>query len=151
MTGETLSFSQPHQTVIKVRGYHCDFYGHVNNARYLEFFEEARWQYLEAGMDLNYWKGRGLGFVVASVTVNYKRPAGPGMELEILSETTILKGRKGVIHQEVRDLATGKEVANADITFAVIDLNTGRAREMEGEVLAGFEKIRDAQREIESS
>jgi len=32
-----------HTTQIKVRGYHCDFYGHVNNARFLEFLEEARW------------------------------------------------------------------------------------------------------------
>ena len=29
------------QTQIKVRGYHLDVYQHVNNARYLEFLEEA--------------------------------------------------------------------------------------------------------------
>ena len=31
------------QTQIKVRGYHLDVYQHVNNARYTEFLEEARW------------------------------------------------------------------------------------------------------------
>ena len=31
------------QTKIKVRGFHLDVYQHVNNARYLEFLEEARW------------------------------------------------------------------------------------------------------------
>ena len=36
-----------HHTPIKVRGYHLDLYGHVNNARYLEFLEEARWAYFE--------------------------------------------------------------------------------------------------------
>ncbi|SQA97049.1 Long-chain acyl-CoA thioesterase FadM [Cedecea neteri] len=35
------------QTHIKVRGYHMDVYQHVNNARYLEFLEEARWEGLE--------------------------------------------------------------------------------------------------------
>ena len=35
------------QTQIKVRGYHLDVYQHVNNARYLEFLEEARWHGLE--------------------------------------------------------------------------------------------------------
>ena len=30
------------QTKIKVRGFHLDVYQHVNNARYLEFLEEAR-------------------------------------------------------------------------------------------------------------
>jgi len=28
---------------IKVRNYHLDRFGHVNNARYLEFLEEGRW------------------------------------------------------------------------------------------------------------
>jgi thioesterase-3 len=35
------------QTKIKVRGFHLDVYQHVNNARYLEFLEEARWDGLE--------------------------------------------------------------------------------------------------------
>jgi thioesterase-3 len=34
-------------THAKVRGYHLDLYGHVNNARYLEFLEEGRWSYYE--------------------------------------------------------------------------------------------------------
>lgn len=31
---------------LRVRGYHLDGYGHVNNARYLEFMEEGRWAFL---------------------------------------------------------------------------------------------------------
>ncbi len=135
----------PHSTLIKVRGYHCDFYGHVNNARYLELLEEARWQYLEAGQGLEYWSDRSLGFVVASVTINYRRTAGPNTELEILSTTTLLEGRKGVIHQDVVNRDSGKVVADADVTFAVINLETGRAQPMAGEVLAGLEKIRAAE------
>ncbi len=141
----------PHSTIIKVRGYHCDYYGHVNNARYLEMLEEARWQYLEAGMDLSYWQDRGLGFVVVSVTINFLRPASPGIDLEILSETTKLEGRKGTIHQEVINRQTGKTVADADVTFSVIDLKTGRAKAMAGEVLAGFEKIRVADKPRDAS
>ena len=40
------------KTKIKVYGYHLDMYGHVNNARYLEFLETARWQLIEANMKL---------------------------------------------------------------------------------------------------
>ncbi len=32
---------------LTVRNYHLDGYGHVNNARHLEFFEEARWAFLK--------------------------------------------------------------------------------------------------------
>ena len=38
-------------TAIKVRGYHADLYGHVNNARYLELLEEARWNHFENSVD----------------------------------------------------------------------------------------------------
>lgn len=130
-----------HSTFITVRGYHCDAYGHVNNARYLELLEEARWQYLADGLGLDYWRDRGLGFVVAEVHLFYKRPIGPDTELEIQSATTQLEGRKGVIHQRVINRTREKLAAEADIVFAVIDLKTGRAVEMDGDVKEGFARI----------
>ena len=39
------------KTDIRVRGYHLDLYGHVNNARYLEFLEEARWDLFDNNLD----------------------------------------------------------------------------------------------------
>ena len=109
-----------HSTKIKIRGYHLDFYGHVNNARYLEFLEEARWAYLEDGVDLGFWMERGLGFVVASVTINYRRPAGLGTVIEVRSHVSRLGGKSGVIHQDVVDAATGEPVADADVTFVIV-------------------------------
>ena len=35
-------------TDINIRGYHIDVFGHMNNARYLELMEEARWRYIDA-------------------------------------------------------------------------------------------------------
>lgn len=136
-----------HSSTIKVRGYHCDFYGHVNNARYLEFLEEARWAYLEEGLDLEYWHRRGLGFVVVSITIDYRRAVGPNTVLQIDSHLKSLGGKSGVIHQEIREIRDipaggqqdarpgGPTVAQADITFAVIDLKTGSAVPFTGEVL----------------
>ncbi len=59
-------------TEIKVRGYHADFYGHVNNARYLEFFEEDRWACLESKIDLKKWAAQGITFLVVNINVNYR-------------------------------------------------------------------------------
>lgn len=139
-----------HTTRVKVRGYHCDFYGHVNNARYLELLEEARWSYLEDGLDLGYWKERGMGFVVASVTINFRRPAGLGVVLDIHSEMTHRGGKSGIIHQEVVNAETGKTVADADVTFVVIDLKTGKALAMEGEVKAGFDLVAQGREDREN-
>lgn len=123
-----------HSTKIKIRGYHLDFYGHVNNARYLEFLEEARWAYLEREIDLGFWKERGLGFVVAAVTINYRRPVLLDDVIEIRSNVARLGGRSGVIHQDVICGRTGELAADADVTFVVVDLGKGRPVAIEGEI-----------------
>ena len=128
-----------HTKTIKVRGYHCDFYGHVNNARFLELLEEARWSYLEDSLDLAKWKEQDLGIVVAALTINYRRPAPVDIVLEIRSTVGDIGAKTGIIHQEVFNLATGKLVADADVTFAVVDTKTGRAVPLSGEVRAVFE------------
>ena len=43
-------------TDIRIRGFHCDAYGHVNNARWVELLEEVRWGWLDRDMDLSSWK-----------------------------------------------------------------------------------------------
>ncbi len=123
-----------HSTHIKIRGYHLDFYGHVNNARYLEFLEEARWAFLETGVDLGFWKRRGLGFVVAAVTINYRRPVTFGDTIEIRSRMTRLGGKSGVIHQEVYSGRSGERAADADVTFVVVDISSGKSVAIDGEI-----------------
>lgn len=133
-----MSEAAAHTTRIRVRGYHVDVYGHVNNARYLEFLEEARWGYLETGPGLRWWHDRGLGFIVASITINYRRPAGPGVDLEIRTRMARIGGRSAIIHQDVVNSGTGEKVADADVTFVVVSLATGRPVALEGELKAAL-------------
>ncbi len=116
-----------HCYAIKVRGFHCDLYGHVNNARYLEFLEEARWAFVEEVPALAALESKGLGFVIAAVTIEYKRPVGLGETVEIHSAMAGVEAKRAVMHQEVRHQVTGKTIADAHVSFAIIDLKTGRA------------------------
>ncbi|MDH2067516.1 YbgC/FadM family acyl-CoA thioesterase [Pantoea sp. GD03673] len=120
------------QTTIKVRGYHLDVYQHVNNARYLEFLEEARWQWLEEVEAFHWLQEQKLAFVVVNININYRRPAVLGDVLSIDSEITQLNGRSGIIAQRV--LLAGQEtvVADAALTFVCIDLRTQKAVALEG-------------------
>ncbi|MEY3443375.1 MAG: hypothetical protein RLZZ519_1656, partial [Bacteroidota bacterium] len=70
-------------TEIKVRGYHADLYGHVNNARYLELLEEARWNHFENSVDSEEFKRNGWAFVLVNININYRKPALPGDVLYI--------------------------------------------------------------------
>lgn len=122
------------QTTIKVRGYHLDVYQHVNNARYLEFLEEARWEWLEEVEAFHWLQEQKLAFVVVNININYRRPAVLGDVLTIDSEITQLNGKSGIIAQRV--LLAGQEtvVANAALTFVCIDLRTQKAVALEGEL-----------------
>jgi len=128
----------PHVITIKVRGYHLDMYGHVNNARYLEFLEEARWSLLEDNIDLDEWVAGGRGFVVMNIDITYRRPARFGDLLQIRSAVTRLARRKGIITQEVVAQATGKLVAVAAVTFGVTDAGTGKLVPFAGEIRDTF-------------
>ena len=122
------------QTQIKVRGYHLDVYQHVNNARYLEFLEEARWEWLEEVEAFHWLQEQKLAFVVVNININYRRPAVLGDVLTIDSEITQLNGKSGIIAQRV--LLAGQEtvVADAALTFVCIDLRTQKAVALEGEL-----------------
>ena len=51
---------------------HCDLYGHMNVRHYAACFDEAGWQMLtKAGVSLADLRSRGLGSVVASLTIDF--------------------------------------------------------------------------------
>lgn len=126
----------PHQTAIKVRGYHLDIYQHVNNARYLEFLEEARWAYLEDCGDVEYFTSQRLAWVIVNININYRNAATNGQTLQIATQFSKIGGKSAVIHQLVTVAGTDTVVADADITFVCLDQRSGKAVAIEGELLA---------------
>jgi len=111
-------------TVIKVRGYHLDLYGHVNNARYLEFLEEARWAMIEEKIDLGELKKRGIGMVVVNINIDYRLPAGLGDSLSITSRICRIGTKSATVEQIIMRDGTGTMIASAKVTFVVIDIKT---------------------------
>lgn len=125
----------PHLTSIKVRGYHLDLYGHVNNARYLEFLEEARWTYFEERADLPWFLNSGLALVVVNINIDYRFPATMNHQLVIETSVKSIGRRSAVMHQCVKLDGHDKVVAEADVTFAVFDAKQGKAVELGGRLL----------------
>jgi acyl-CoA thioester hydrolase len=51
---------------------HCDAYGHMNVRHYAAFFDDAGWHILgAAGVSLDDLRAKGLGSVVASLTIDF--------------------------------------------------------------------------------
>ena len=118
---------------IKVRGFHLDIYQHVNNARYLEFLEEARWEYLEESGDIEYFQSLGLAWVIVHININYRAAATMGQTLEIVTGLSKVGGKSAVFHQQIKLKGTDTIVADADITFVLMDQKTGKAIAIEGD------------------
>ncbi len=129
------------QTHIKVRGYHLDVYQHVNNARYLEFLEEARWDGLEQEEGFQWMTANRIAFVVVNININYRRPAVLGDLLNVTSQVQQLNGKSGILSQVITLEPEGQVVADAQITFVCIDLNTQKALPLEGELRARLEAM----------
>jgi thioesterase-3 len=131
----------PRTTEIKIRGYHLDFYGHVNNARYLEFLEEARWGLFEDRLDLMAWRKRGRAFFVVNININFRRPAGLGDRLEVTGRFARFGRRSAVLRQEILRQGTVTVIADAEVTFVIADLQSGVALPLEGELRALIESL----------
>ena len=122
-------------STIKVRGFHLDIYQHVNNARYLEFLEEARWQYLEESGDIEYFTSLGYAWAIVNININYRASAYMGDTLELSTELSKIGKKSAVFSQVITKQGTDKVVVDADITFVVLDQKTGKAVEIEGDLL----------------
>lgn len=128
-----------HVLELRVRGYHLDLYQHVNNARYLEFLEEARWAYFEQESDLEAWLKKQITFAIVNININYRSAAKMNDLLEIHSEMASVGHRSAVMKQIIYLQGTDTVVADADIVFVIVDHKTQRAMPIEGEIRALLE------------
>lgn len=129
-------------TNIKVRGYHLDQHGHVNNVRYTEFLEEARYNLLDPHEDvLSSLKEQGIMLFIVNINISFAQPAFLGDLLKIETGISLIGRKSGIIHQEVLKNDLSKPILSADVTFVAMNADTGKALPMEGELLAGIQKI----------
>jgi thioesterase-3 len=126
---------------IQVRGYHCDGYGHVNNARYLELLEESRWQALEAMDEDQLLLGGEYAFYIARIDISFIRGLVAG-------DTAVVgfrfDGHEGpMIHatQEICRKKDGKICTSASISFVLIHRDSGKKTTPDHNILRLFHKF----------
>jgi len=97
---------------LRVRSYELDGLGHVNHAVYLNYFEQARFEALEAGgFPPHRLKSRGWGVIVVRVEVDYLRECRQGDRLRVLTGARSFRRTSMVLSQEL--LATPEAPADA--------------------------------------
>ena len=108
------------QTIV-IREAHLDTFGHVNNARYLEIFEQARWDLItENGFGLDYVRASGTGPVILEVTLRFLREIKNRQQLVIRSSLDSYEGKIGKMTQLLVDDA-GQVCCEGKFVFAQWD------------------------------
>jgi acyl-CoA thioester hydrolase len=96
--------------------------GHVNNAKYLTYFEQARVYYLIQlglfGKDQSFME---IGLIVADIHIAYHAPAHYGDQVRTGVRTTKMGNKSIVVAQAVVDVATGKEMAKGEVVMVTYD------------------------------
>ena len=112
---------EPARLRLKVRYYEVDEYGHVNHANYVHYLETGRVEALDAlGLSLTEMRRQGYLLVAAELSVKYHAPARNGDALEVLTWIRELRGARTVWGQEIRALATGRQLVTAEVIGAFL-------------------------------
>ncbi|MBF5043058.1 acyl-CoA thioesterase [Aggregicoccus sp. 17bor-14] len=99
-----------------------DAFGHVNNARFLAWFEAARIAYLER---VGLWSqqagtGLGVGPILASAQVDYLRPVLFPATLEVGARVGRLGNTSFLMEYAVEDAQTGAAYARGSTTIVTV-------------------------------
>jgi len=117
------------EILIKIRNYHADNQNHVNNARYLEFFEEGSWDFLEKNPHVKEMfeilKKKGIIHVMVNINCNYRSGAVVGDVLRLETELVRSTTRSYTWSKKVYKNDTDQLVVDAEITCVFIGSASG--------------------------
>ncbi len=133
-----------HYTDIRVQGFHIDVNGHVNNARYLEFMETARWEYLQKYFDYAFFEEQGWNFVIVRINIRYKRASLLNEELEVETYIKEIGDRIVTMMQTIRLKGTKLIASRAEVSWVLYDQKSEKSVKLSPDLLKHF-KLHDYQ------
>jgi YbgC/YbaW family acyl-CoA thioester hydrolase len=107
-----MKIDKPHRTSIRVRGYELDSYGHVNNAVYIQYLEQGRWEFIKDHDLLGRINEEELFLVITDTHIRYMREANIFDDLVV--ETTMKQEKPYLVfRQKILNQFTGLLLSRA--------------------------------------
>ena len=112
----------------KVRDYELDSQGIVNNANYLNYFEQSRGDYARhMKLDFQAYFEQGYSMVLTATEVKYHRSLRMNDHFYVTAVITSYDAKRIHFSHELRRLDNDKLVAKAMAHVACVDHKTGRS------------------------
>lgn len=138
---------QEHLFDLVVRSTDIDFIGHVNNAKYLEYMEWARFDWIfQRGFTLDELQRRGLMPVVVNININYRRELRMLEQVQVRTRVLGIGEKSYVIRHELYK-EKGELAADADVTMVMIDAKTRRSVALPEDWLGELAKAAEGEQE----
>ena len=111
---------------IQIKEHHLDTFGHVNNATYLQIFEEARWEIITArGYGLPEIMAAKKGPVVLEANIKFLKELKLRDTIQVTFEPIEMNGKIGKCLQRMIN-SSGEVSCEALFTVGFFDLETRR-------------------------
>lgn len=118
-----------------------DAFGHVNNARYLNFLEEARISYSQQALGL-FKSVDDFNVLVARIEIDFKKPIIFGDKISIL--TRVLKiGTKSFTFESLITVEKDDQntvAARALQTLVTVDRSSGKSTPIEASIISAIDE-----------
>ena len=107
---------------IEVRYGDLDPQGHVNNAKYLTYFEQARIAYwIQLGLFTKDQSFMPLGLILADLHITYLEPIYYGQNIKVGVHISKLGNKSMTWEHNIVDAETGKELARGEVIVVAYD------------------------------
>ncbi len=128
-----------HKSQFVIREYECDSYGHLNNANYLRYMQEAAF---EASAAVGYSKARyeqlGRLWLARETEIEYLQPLYAGDMLEITTWVADFRQVRSLRRYEFRRAGEDALVAQASTDWVFMDRASGQVVPVPPEVAAAY-------------
>ncbi|MEW6027871.1 MAG: thioesterase family protein [Chloroflexota bacterium] len=113
---------------IEIRYGDLDPQGHVNNAKFVTFFEQARIQYIRhLGLFKEGQSFMDIGVILADVHIAYKKPLEWGTPVKVGVRTLKIGNKSMTVEQNVVHAETGEVFAAGEVVMVAFDYRAGKS------------------------
>jgi len=130
-------------SVYKIRFSDCDLFGHLNNARYIDYFMNAREDHLSDHyqLSLNEFYQQGISWLVSGHQVSYIRPAVYNEKVVISSHLVQANAESLLVEMQMLDERQSRLKALLWTRFVPVNIKTGKKENHTGSFMQFAQSI----------
>lgn len=121
-----------YETELQVRPDDIDMFQHVHSSRYIDYVLAARYDQMKRcyGMGMEEFLANGLGWVISSTQMEFKRPLKMGDFFIVRTHLSVFEKHTARVEFEILKKEGLKQCCTGHFNYTMINLATNRAEQL---------------------